>query len=267
MLALTLAVAVAAMPAGIDLQEIERWDDLADQLVDGPAGCWEVVGRASWSWSLGATRGVRGDAAFIGRLVDGTWSSVFLAPMGEVQTSPRQAELLLYPEESRFAPLFGALRGRRIQVQGQPPSPDDDPEAEPANVLHSTLDRIGGSAVTSWASWDDERAGVVLHRVIGIGDSAKADEAEVLVLFPAGQELPTAIDIRFPDSFKAGSWPRRFTVRDAKVQMRGAIAGGQVFPASEAFQFDFAFFGWQGSGAQTITYERIQPCAAATAAP
>ena len=256
-----LSLALAGMPPGVDLEAVDRWDGLAEQLIDGPRGCWEVVGRASWSWDLGRFGGNRGDAAFAGRLVDGEWSEIHLAPMGEIQRARRQAEIRVYAEEARFAPLFGRIHGARVTVASDTQQVEVDPteQAEASNVLRRVLDRLGGSAITSWAQWDDVRTGVVLHRMIPLGDHG-SDEVHVEVFFPGGQELPTSIDASFPPHFRAGRWPRRFRIRGAEVHLRGAVAGQQVFPASEAYRFDFGMFGWWGSGAQTIAYEHIQPC-------
>ncbi len=256
------------MPPGVDLEAVDRWDGLAEQLIDGPRGCWEVVGRASWNWDLGRFGGNRGDAAFAGRLVDGEWSEIHLAPMGEIQRERRKTEIRVYAEEARFAPLIGRIQGARITVASDAEEVEvqADEQAEASNVLRRTLDRIGGSAITSWAQWNDVSGGVVLHRMIPLGDHG-GDEAHVEVFFPGGQERPTSIDIGFPESFAAGSWPRRFRIRGAEVHLRGVVAGAYVFPASEAYRFDFGLFGWWGSGAQTIAYEQIKPCPAPTATP
>jgi len=264
MLPLLLALAHAGMPPGVDLEAVDRWDGLADRLIDGPKGCWEVVGRASWNWDLGRFGGNRGDAVFAGRMQDGLWSEVHLAPLGEIQRERREAEIRVYATEARFAPLVGRLEGARITVASDAEKVElqAEEQAEASNVLRRTLDRIGGSAITSWAQWNDPMGGVVLHRMIPLGEGTRADEAHVEVFFPGGQELPTSVDIGFPQSFASGSWPRRFKIRSAEVHVRGAVAGKQVFPASEAFRFEFGAFGWWGSGAQTIVYEQIKPCAA-----
>ena len=105
--------------------------------------------------------------------------------------------------------------------------------------------------------------GVVLHRMIPLGEGGRAEEAHVEAFFPGGQSRPTSVDVDFPDVFASGTWPRRFKIRGAEVHLRGVVAGDQVFPASEAFRFEFGLFGWWGSGAQTIVYEQIKPCPAA----
>jgi hypothetical protein len=267
---LLLTTALAAMPPGIDLDAVQRWDGRADVLLDGPPGCWEVVGKASWNWDLGRWGGSRGDAVFAGRLVDGQWSEVHLAPLGEIsRESKREAEVRVYAKEARFAPLIGRLTGQRITVATDDTevAVDAEEQASASNVLRTTLDRIGGAVETTWAEWDADAEAVRLHRVVPIGDGARAPEAEVTVRFPGGDELPTALDVAFPDQFKAGSWPRRFTIRDAEVHLRGAVAAGRVFPAAESFRFEFGLMGFWGSGAQTIRYHQIKACPAPEGAP
>ena len=187
-----------------------------------------------------------------------------LAPLGEIQRERRKPEIRVYAEEARFAPMMGRLNGARITVASDTEQVELEAEeqAEPSNVLRKALDRISGSAITSWAQWNDETGGVVLQRMIPLGDSPNADEAKAAIFFPGGLQHPTSIDIGFPAVFRSGSWPRRFKIRGAEVHTRGVVAGDQVFPASESFRFDFGFLAWWGSGAQTIVYEQITPCSA-----
>jgi len=265
-----LASALAAMPPDVDLSHLEAWDGAAERLLDGPPGCWELVGKASWDWDLGRFGSSRGDAVFAGRLTDGAWSEVHLAPLGEVVRDRSGTELQVYRSAARFAPLVGRLADERITVASEEPAEAEaeaEPEADDAtdpddatNVLRSALDRLGGTAITSWAEWDDLAGAVVLHRAVPIGDRARAPEAEVSVRFPSGDPLPASLDVMFPPKFKAGRWPRRVTVRDAEAHVRGTIVAGMVFPATEAFQLTFGALGWSGHGAQTIEYKQIRAC-------
>lgn len=256
------STALAAMPPEVDLTRLDTWDGAAEQLLDGPPGCWEIVGKASWSWDLGRFGGSRGDAVFAGRLTDGTWSEVHLAPLGEVVRDRKGQELQVYAKEARFAPLVGKLAGRRITVatDEEKVEVDASEQAEASNVLRSTLERVSGQAITSWAEWDDLAGAVVLHRAVPIGDRARAPEAEVAASFPGGGSLANALDVVFPERFKDGRWPNRFTIRGAEAHLRGTVVAGMVFPASEAFQFEFGLLGWWGSGAQTIEYTQIKAC-------
>lgn len=254
--------AFAAMPPDVDLNDLGRWEDTADLIVDMPGGCWEWVGQGSWDWDVGRFGGSRGDAVFAGRTADGIWGSLLLRPLGEEQWEGKDLPMRVYDvREARFAPLVGKLVGSRVTVSGPDGKPMDDAgleeNAEATNVLREALDELTGEAYTSWAEWDDLRQGVVLHRSIPLA-SGNGDVA-ASIFFPGGGTLPTALDLVFPDSFKTGSIPR-WTVKNAEVHVRGTIHGGQVFPSSEAFAFDFAVLGWKFHGAQTVSYRHAARC-------
>lgn len=252
----------AAMPPTVDLQDVGRWEDAADLIVEMPRGCWEWVGQGSWDWDVGRFGGSRGDAVFAGRTTDGTWGSILLRPLGEEQWEGKDLPMRVYDvREARFAPLVGKLVGSKVTVAGPDGKPMDDAgleeNAEASNTLRRVLDELTGEAYTSWAEWDDLRQGVVLHRALPLeGGHGEADAA---IFFPGGGTLPTALDLTFPDSFKAGSIPR-WTIKDAEVHLRGTIHSGQVFPSSEAFSFGFSVFGWKFHGAQTVEYRHAARC-------
>lgn len=258
------AAALAALPPEVDLQDVERWEENADRLLAPPDGCWEWVGEVSWAWDVGRFGGSRGDAVVAGRTTDGLWGTMWLRPEGEERWDRREEPVHVYDaREARFAPLVGRLTGARVRVAG----PDGEPlgeamadeNAEAANVLHRALDRLSGDVVSSWAEWDDERGGVVLHRAIPLEDGGAGDEILAHVFFPDGGVLPTALDLEFPEEFRTGRLPR-WTIRDARVQVRGVARDGQVYPSAEAFSFGFGVFGLRFTGAQTIAWKRIAAC-------
>jgi hypothetical protein len=191
-----LATASAAMPPEVDLEDVGRWEEAADRLVALPEGCWEWVGEVSWDWDVGRFGGSEGSAVFAGRTLDGVWGSILLRPLGELVREGKDEPVRVYDaRQARFAPLVGRFQGGQVTIAGPDGEAlavaDLDENAEAANVLHRTLDRLSGSAYTSWATWDDARGGVVLHRSLPLED----DDGEILaeVLFPGGGDLPTAL--------------------------------------------------------------------------
>ena len=272
MIALLTGVALAAIPAHVDLNDLDKWEAGAEQVLDGPAGCWEMVGRASWNWDIGRFGASRGDAVFVGRLVDGVWQEFHLEPLGEVvrEKGRRAQEIQIYQiSEPRFAPLVGKLDGRGIRVAGEEePEPDSkrkkkrdsgDEDPGPTNLVRQALDDLGGSVYTSWAQWDAERDGVTLFRSVPLNDSNRPPEAAVTAFFPGGRNQAVSVDIQFPERFYKGTFPR-WRLDDAVVHVRGRASNGQVFPTMESFSFEFGVLGFTFTGAQTIQYKSARRC-------
>lgn len=287
------SLAAAGVPAGVDLEDLDRWEFDAERFLDGPTGCWEVVGVASWNWDAGRWGLSRGDAAFAAKLHDGVWGAFHLEPLGEVIRERRETtEQRIYGYEPRWAPLFGRIDGDLV-VSNAPSAREElpidaaqrDPRAEakearqeernaareerqrerrdepanegPTNVLREALDRISGSAsITSWAQWDEEKQAVLLVRAVPI-EGAGA-EAEQSVAFPDGG-LPASMDVLFPKTWYRGTLPR-VRISDAQAHLRVRPSGGQLFPSTEAFSMEVGILGFTVKGAQTIRYKSIRPC-------
>lgn len=259
-----LSTALAAMPPDVDLDDVGKWEDAAERLLDMPEGCWEWVGEARWDWDVGRWGGSRGNAVFAGSTEGGLWSDVELEPLGEMRREDRnRQEIRVYDaREARFAPLVGRFRGARVTVAGQGgrnrTEADLEQNAEAANILREALSRVSGEAYTSTAEWDDARGGVVLHRAVALAPRDN-QYVDFRVFFPDGGELPTSLDLLFPSRFRTGRLPR-WTIRDAEVHIRGTISGERVFPTSEAFTFGFGILGFRFHGAQTVRYRRVTRC-------
>ena len=268
-------LAYPGTPPNIQLDEIEKWEDAAEQLLDMPSGCWEWVGQASWDWHTGKYGKTRGDAVFAGKTNDGDWGEIALQPLGELQQrTEREREHRIYADQARFVPMVGRLPGGRVVVAGEDEGDDAIEDAEALNVLRQVLARIGGEAFTSWAEWDEARGGVVLNRAIPLAANRK-EEVKVEIFFPNGGPVPSQLDVRFPRKFKAVLRGNEddtqlgkirmglfaFTIKDAEVHVRGLIRGNRVFPSSEAFRLRFGFFGIKYHGAQTVVYKKVTRCA------
>ncbi len=268
------ALAQAGTPPNIRLDDIEKWEDAAEHLLDMPRGCWEWVGQASWDWHTGKYGKTRGDAVFAGKTTDGVWGEIALQPLGELQQrNEREREARVYAEKARFVPMVGRLPGGRVLVAGQDEEEDALEDAEALNVLRQVLRRVGGEAFTSWAEWDEARGGVVLHRAIPLASNRK-EEVKVQIFFPNGGDEPSLLDVKFPKKFKAALRGNEddtqlgkikmglfaFTIKEAEVHVRGLIRGNVVYPSSEAFRFRFGFLGFKYHGAQTVVYRQVKRC-------
>ena len=184
---------------------------------------------------------------FVGRLVDGEWQDFVIRSLGETARNRRQDEVRRYPhDETRFVPMLGR---RKPKVLG-----DRDTGMQ---VFDAMLDALGTQTVTLWSEWSDAENAVILHRAIPIGSAG--EEAVMKVRFPGGRPVPAGLTVAFPESF-AMPGRRIVRVRDIDVGLRAREVGGQVFAEAEAFSFKASVLGFQGSGAQTITYRSFRPC-------
>jgi hypothetical protein len=278
----------AGAPTHVDLNDIDHWEMEATRVLDGPSGCWEIVGQASWSWDAGRWGGSRGDQVFLARMVDGVWQEFRIQALGEVQHERRGPEHRVYvDDDARFIPLVGRVAPGGVVVDDRTPdlvlqaaqvtereqrrddrqearreqrrdADDSDTTAGPRNAIRRALDRLSGSAETSWAQWNNDREAVVLYRSIPMGDGRRGPVTEETFVFPAGGP-PTELDIQFPDRFMVGGVPR-YSINNAEAHVRVRPSGGQLFPTMESYKIEFGVFGFSVTGAQTIVYKSARPC-------
>lgn len=254
------ALALAGPPAGIDLEDPVPWGDAASTLLDGPPGCWEVVGKAAWSYRIGRLGSLDGTAAFVGRLEDGVWSELRVEPLGEVVVERDGTESRIYPTERHFAPLMG----RHVPTEVSVSAGDDEVRTEsrridgdPVNGVREALDELTEAVETSYVSWDDERDGLELVRTMVLQGSGK----EVLerTFFPGGQTAPVAQELEFPSAFSVHAVPP-VRVHDARVRLRSRVRGGVAFPLTEVLTLQVKTLGITSDLAQTVTYYSYLGC-------
>jgi hypothetical protein len=247
--------------APANLEDLEHWTRGADALLDGPPGCWEVVGRATWAYDFGQFAENRGDAQFVGRLEDGVWTGFTILPLGEVGRLGKQPEKRTYPAEQRFLPLLGQVGEGSVDAStGETGITTTASEgSDPQNVLREVLDELGGDTEVAWTEWDP-RVGVLLHRASPVGGGKNPPEAKTTVRFPVGSAVPDAMNVDFPESFHTRGLPRA-RIRDFEVRVRARVVDGHAFPSREAWRFKATVLGFSGSGAQTITYQHVNACA------
>lgn len=257
---LLAAAAVAGAPPGLDLEATDAWQAAADGLLDGPPGCWEAVGRATWDHDFGRWGGTRGDAAFAGRLIDGVWGELRVVPLGEIVTRRGEDAPPSYTTAARFVPMFGRVRGLRIGLDGDRQlfvERSRDARVDPVNTARDVLDRLTASVEVGWAEWSDERGGVelVTRTTAGRRDAT----VRTRTFFPDGAAAPAAWTLDVEGTYvHDGLVPAR--VDGLFVDVRVAASDGVVLPTAEAARFELRLASVTLRAAQTLRYERVAPC-------
>ncbi len=244
----------AASPARVDARDATPWLDAWSTLLDGPAGCWEVLGEMSWSYRFGRFEQRQGDATFLAILDGGDWRDAEIRSLGEELSRPGRITVLHYPHgQLRLLPLFGRMP--------RPEGDGNDVDLR-ANVLSTVLGELTDGAATAYATWDDARGAVILHRELAL---AGGGSATVDVTFPDGGSLPTALDLTFPEAFRV---PQRriIKVTSASARLRATADGDDLFPTAETMRFTVSALGITGEAAHTIRYTTFRKCGASPVA-
>ncbi len=241
---------VGALPSELSLDDPDLYESRWTWLHNGPPGCWEIVGRATWDWDAGRFGASRGNAAFLGKLEDGIWRDLVIRSLGEEVETWGRAPVRQYAHgKLRFVPMIGRL-GPRIT---------HDADAGDDALLEDLIDQLGGSVVASHIDWDEARNGVVLTRSVPIGLERAPVQAPIKIFFPDGGELPTRLDVKVTEPFSVPGG-RGARIRSAEAHIRGRAFGGMVFPEAESIRFEASFLGFSFYGGQSVTYENVRPC-------
>jgi hypothetical protein len=103
------------MPDDISLDDPDLYEARWTWLHNGPPGCWEIVGRATWEWDAGRFGASSGNAAFLGKLEDGIWRDLVIRSLGEdVKAWGRDPVHQYAHGKLRFVPMIGRLGPRML---------------------------------------------------------------------------------------------------------------------------------------------------------
>jgi hypothetical protein len=251
-------IAFLAVAFAQDPDDPGPWWAASEALLDGPPGCWEVVGRASWDHDLGRWGSTRGQAVFASRMVDGVWGEIKVLPLGTVDRAAgaREEDALEYDASQRFTPLVGRVRGLAVRLDDHRElqvTRSKDPRVEPVNTLRDAIDRLSGGVETASVT----RAGgeVVLDRRRGVGRSHAPLDATVHF---AGT-VPIAWDVALLEPYRKDIFGLA-RVTTLTVQLRAHPSNGLALPDAEAMTFDLDLAGIHIRGAQTLVYTSFLPC-------
>lgn len=257
-----LASALAAPPPDLVVDDPILWQDASSKVLDGPPGCWEVVGRVSWTWDVGRFGLSHGSSVFAARLEDGIWRDIYIRSLGEDQQSRLEPVRRVFPHgEQRFLPLVGRARIQRITDEEGNTIEFADASPPPVSPLNSVFERLGTDVEYSSVTWNEERHAVVLERRIPLQRAGSDPDAVMRVSFPSGGLAPDYLDVVFPAAFSSGGFPS-VRYQDAYAAVDARLVDGMTFPEGETFRFQASVLGFHVDAAQTIDYRSFNRCAA-----
>ncbi len=248
-------------PAHLDLSDPAPWLASWTDITMTPAGCWEVVGTASWSYRVGPTSANRGSSAFVARLDEGQWRDIYARSLGEVHYDPYEDTIRLYPHgKVHFVSMVGSHLQHRFSSEGTPQTMRARMrEVGTTEILGSLFSSLNSTSPTTNLVWDGEQGGVVLRRNAPLGQGG--DEARLEVLFPQGETVPQDVTLVFPDSFRVDGYPV-MNVRSGEARIRLAEIDGQLFPQGETVDFTVTANQLRVEASQTIAYHTWRACGA-----
>lgn len=288
-LLLILTSAALAAPVTVaELQDTERWQRDAKELLNGPDGCIEVQGIARTQFSLylpggwlsgGERKDFVAEGAFTGRLEDGVWTELsaqwksddeeaeeamnmeglhLIVGRKPDKVSTKQTEsddgqiIAETTEETSSGSLTISSGSGGAQVAMEAGS------GAALNLLDELLDELSPEVVVADAYWNDQLGAVVLTQLHGF--SPKHD-LQVTTHFPGGGG-PTRIDAVFPDRMTFREGPVKLTVREGQLHVRGRQTEHGVVPGSEGVSVVVGMLGFTAGIDQRVVYERFRPCPA-----
>lgn len=262
-----VAVALAGAPAPEILDDLDRWHEGADRLIDGPAGCWIFEGEARQVFALhqapdrfstADTRKLEAHGPFLARLEDGLWT----------QFDYRRIEV---DEDADLAvalrPLVGRTKESEASSEELQISLGDGMQVSGGveagmSLLREAVERWTGSVETRFASWDEAAGSVKYVREVAVADGARSDVVTVTSWFPEAGTEADRIDAVWPKQVKLGKWPMRFTLRDPQMHVQGFRHEGRVLPNAESVSVVVGIMGFTVGYEQQIRYLTATPCTA-----
>ena len=256
---LWMAVALAAAPEGVDLDDVFGWEDRAHKMLTGPMGCWDVAGDVKMAvalfqpptmFSTGGRKDINSAGTFSGQLVEGVWRDLKVS-LDESEDEDQQ-EVNKMAIDVGVHPLFGLN-------SELPDGAGSVTEITPANLVRELVERELGATATSGARWDGERSGVVLEQKVPISDAPRSPESDIVTFFPDAGSA-TQMDVVFPKQFKIGDGWVKFRTSNGQLHLRAREVDGQSIPSVESMSGIFGVLGYTLGFEQRLVYTSFKRC-------
>lgn len=277
-----MSVAMAGPPAGVDLEDLDAWEQGARALRDGPDGCWTfrgdasvraVVFRAPMLYRSASEQITEYTGPFEGHLEQGRWHS-----FTHTLTGPDDDSLDLDPQ---LVPMIGRLNRDAMQTQEAPPEPEPSERGvsvsiggsagggsrQAVSMVDRVLDAIDPAATTSYAQWADSPRGVTLVQDVPLDESASADTVTLTTFFgvPADRTLPgaapaTSLSMVFPKRMRVGEGLLKATLKEPQLHVRATVVDEQAMPTVERLSVVVGALGFTVGYEQTLRYRQALRC-------
>jgi hypothetical protein len=254
----------AAPPAGVEPDDIERWQASSQQVLNGPPGCWIFTGRIAsklvgTSSASRTARGAPREDAFVGSfeglLQDGVWQNLsYTLHPADRPTEPAQIDIVLLPTVGKFS---SGVQHRTNPAESSSVSIGMGDGAA-SNLIADVFDEVGGSG-TADAAWRDDPGAVVLNQHISLTSGLRGDPAVVRTVFPGGGPA-SRLDVTFPRRVRGGEFPLWVTIYDLQLHLQTAVVDGAVVPAADTVSFGIGVLGMTFGFEQALTWEGAARC-------
>lgn len=270
-----ISAAIAAVPPGVDPDDLDHWEARAKALLDGPGGCWELSGTLQTTlvgylpatrWGRPGRHDLRFSGAFRGRIEAGEWRAfTYRLDPAEGQEGLDGLEVPILPMLGRMDPDLPVRERSPDEEEGSSLTVSTGDPEEAFNVVHKFLDDLDPATATTWAHWDDGQQGVVLFEDVPLSDAPRADTVSLVTFFPNGEPHGTRLDVQFPKRVRVGEGLVKATLFDTQAHLRGQRVGDEVLPALESLSLGFGALGFTLGFEQRMTYATATRCAAGSA--
>jgi hypothetical protein len=286
MILLLITAAVAAPPPGLNLDEVDNWEDAAFALTRGPVGkCWDITGFISAELALyqpaslfssGGSESVTGSGTFSGRLEDGAWTSFsysLTSSDGDLTVDLPIMPLVGEIDPSIVTNLNEEETDEEDAPAGTPPEEKEEGsrsisvsigEGDPGesiNLLRDSIDSwFSSSITTSFMRWSDARSGAELVIEVPTSDKRNAPLLTATAFFPGGGKTATELDSVLPKRLTLGEWPLRVKVMDGQLHLRSQVVEGMLLPSRESWSVLLGVFGITAGYEQRLVYRSVSEC-------
>lgn len=276
MIALLLPAALAAEPppphvTEAALEDTRPWEDRARALLDGPGGCVQLRGEASFRLALylpggwlspGQRKDLVRRGTFLGTLDGGTWTSLAFAwEDGDGEGLDGDALDIdeLQPIVGRVPPDPEEEEGGSVSIgtgdQGTQVAITQGSDRA-VNMLDGLIEEIDPQVTTAYAAWEGDSRSVVLRQFVPMDQGG---DLEIQVLFPEGG-APTSLDAVFPRRIRFREGPLTAVIRDAQLHLRGQVTPLGVLPGEEGVSMVIGALGFTFGFEQRLSYTGVRSC-------
>ncbi len=256
-------------PEGVDRDDLERWEAMSKDAIDGPDGCWDLSGnllvaggllsKASF-WRRTSETPYEYEGTWNGRLEDGTWTAFRYSVTDQVVQDGEPVDVPIYPVVGEIdASIVVNDSPEPEDPKGGSVTVNDEHGGSPTSLLRRSIEGWDTSTAYAYSRWNEETRSIELVQETPITDSANAPTIDVTSYMPEGQWV-SRVSVMFPRKLVLGEWPLKLRLHDTQFHLVQQQVGDQVFPSAENISTVGTALGFTVSYEQRLDYLAATPC-------